>query len=68
VVYIVASESDRLALEPALSERAAIGGAEVSILVADQLQAPSPYDILADEVDPSVRIIDLREVHAGQAR
>jgi hypothetical protein len=64
VMFIVGSDAERLALESALSDRSLTGGAEASILVAEAVGEPSPYDILAGEVDPSVQIIDLREDRA----
>jgi hypothetical protein len=60
-LYIVDAEADRLALESALSERSIAGGAEASILVAEALGGRTPYDVLSDELDPSVQIIDLTE-------
>jgi hypothetical protein len=61
VVYIVASEADRVAVESSLIERSLVGVAEPSILVLEATGAQSPYDILADEIDPSVQIIDLTD-------
>jgi hypothetical protein len=60
-MFIVGSDAERLALESALSDRSLTGGAEASILVAEDLRGRSPYDFLAGEVDPSVQIIDLTD-------
>jgi hypothetical protein len=68
VMFIVGSDAERLALESALSERSLTGSAEASILVAEAVGEPSPYDILAGEVDPSVQIIDLRERRADPTK
>ena len=65
VMYIVGSEAEKLALESALSDRSLTGGAEASILVAEDLRGRSPYEILAGEVDASVQIIDLMDNRAG---